>query len=146
MSDQGTAGFKGKIQVNKGSTTWNEVGHVTNAPPQLSKGELDTTQYGNEGMARIQGLADGTIDVECNLDATDAGQKDLRDAWSDGDMIDVEISPNDRDADATTLVIGFKAKVFNVNFAGAVADKNTVTYQLMAADGEAPTFSASFSS
>lgn len=136
----GSPGYQGKIQIDKGQTaSFTEVGGVITAPPDVSKDELDTTTLGNKAYAKIQGLADGSSTIECILDTSDPGQQDLLDAWEDGALIDVEQSPNAREG-SNVIAVAYTVRVFNVSFSTDVSDRNTVSFDIMNADGNAPAF------
>lgn len=140
-----SAGFQGKVQIDKGQTgSFTEVQGITSAPPEFSVEELDTTEYGDEGMRRLEGLEDGTVDIEVNFDDGDSGQSDLLDAVQDGALVDVELSPNSRDSSATTIVFAWTCRVFSVSFDTSVDGKVTATFSLSNADGNTFGTSSSF--
>lgn len=95
-----------------------------NHTTELSKAELDSTQYGNAGMARLHGLADisGTFEVrnvsETPIDGDAAQEDSLEDFFESGGHVFYSYDPT---GDQDLLVRG-TVKLFGHNISSAVAD------------------------
>lgn len=68
------AGFEATIEVSTDDSSYNDVGGTTNTGFNITIGEVDTTELGDDAMDRIGGLFDSGVPLSVRYDPTDTGQ------------------------------------------------------------------------
>ena len=70
------------------------VGHIKSWSYSETVDETEVTAMGDTAKAYQGGLRDGTVDIECFWDASDAGQEDILDGLAAGTTVVVNIYPS----------------------------------------------------
>lgn len=81
-------GREGVVQISAVA-----VAHIKSWSYSETVDETDVTVMGDTAKSYQTGLRDGTLDIECLWDASDAGQADILDGLAAGTAITVAIYP-----------------------------------------------------
>lgn len=116
-------GKDAQVKVDKGAagSNWVEV-NERDASPSFPPSLLDATVLGDDGMRRIQGLKDASIDLTVIQDPSNQDYKDLRDAADDGSDVAVEYIVDRTAAGGSQTIFSFTGKVSTFDPGGTTPD------------------------
>lgn len=76
-----TQGYLGTLEVSTDDSSYTPVGGVTNTGVNISTGEVDTTELGDDAQNRIEGLFDSGVPLSMHSKPADAGQVLIQNAF-----------------------------------------------------------------
>jgi len=117
-----TAGYLGDIEASTDDSAYNNVGGINNVSWNMSRAQLEVTEFGDDFIDRISGLFDVPVTLSGHRKHADTAQAAIVAAWLSGATIYLRWKP-----DGTN---GFKVPVgvADVQLGQGVGDTAAVTF------------------